>query len=154
MKRAILFAFFAFLSLYTINAQSYPIESMLKSYSGHKDVEITEISSQFLSLYAKSDKNDLLEKIDKLIVLNFYQVTVPGFIKKSLSEIKAIVDRESYSKIISLNNASSDVDIYTKDKDVLIFIMEEKDEGTVIYIKGDIDDQLLKAVMEGEITIK
>lgn len=154
MKKAIFSVICLFCAYMTLSAQSYPIETMLKKYSGHKDVEIVEISSQFLSLYLEKERNDLLEKIEKLVIVNFYDKSTTGFVKKSLSEIRSAVTGDSFSKIISLNDVTSNTEIYTKNRDILIFMIEEKKEGSVIYIRGTIDDRLMKAVMDGEISIK
>lgn len=132
------------------------VEKVIESYSSNKNVEMVDISPQFLALMAgqSGDDKELLEKVSTLKVLSMNEGTASREeIATMVKSVRDAAQRDKYSQIMRVKADGSLVEMYSRDS-VLLFLVEDITEGVILYINGKIDAELIKAVMDGKISIE
>lgn len=146
------------LSAGTLFAQSkeFNVERVIELYSSKNNVESVDISPQFLALMAgqSGEDKELMEKMSSIKVVSMNQeMGSKEAIATMMREIRDAVKRDKYSQIMKVKSEGSLVEMYSGGS-TLLFIVEDDTEGVILYINGKIDADLIKAVMDGQISIK
>ena len=145
------------------NEKTDPVVAVLDKYEDRDGVESITISPALIGLMSNKSNDrktqDLISKISGLRIISINNRTdkEKPMYEQFLSELRPLLGN-SYDQILKAKNEDSRVELYVKKnieklgkKGALIFITSENQSVTTMYLSGNIDKDLIDAVMNGDI---
>ena len=133
------------------------VEKVIEFYSTKNSVESVEISPQFMAMMAGQSGGDkeLFSKVSgiKVISMSKESNSTKDAITTMMEQMREAVKKDNYNQIMKVKSDGSLVEMHVRDS-TLLFLVQDDKEGVVLYINGKVDADLIKAVMDGQITIK
>lgn len=136
-------------------AQGKEYSQIFAEYEDIEGVESVSISPKaLLGLFSGDGKKDeLFSKIESLKILVLTVSNNKQTVTLFNSEIREFLTQNSFVEVMKVNSDGEKMQMFSKEKE-LIFITESSLEYVALYIYGDIDEELMKDVMGGEISFK
>jgi hypothetical protein len=155
MKRILLMMMWVLIPV-GMMAQSSDFGKICDSYENRKGIESIDISPKafsFLVPESEVQEKQLFKKMEELKILSVscdkYKSTADSLREDVLSYIK----KNNFQQVMKVKDSQEKLSMYNRTHE-LIFLALSEDEVAVIYIKGTIDEDLIKAVAEGKIKIE
>lgn len=138
-----------------MSAQEKSFSKIYSIFEDRDGVETLNISPRAFAIFvpdsSKSEK-ELFRKMETLKIISVSRKCAST--SDSLSkEIKNYVSNGGFEQVMKVKDSAEQLFMYHKDSE-LLFLAEYTEDVSVIYIKGTIDKDVMKAVMEGEISFK
>lgn len=151
----------AVIMLILLGAVSLPaagrsFEELMESYGPNKGVVTVAMSESVLQRMAGRDDNDLLRKLSKLMIIS---VTAP---EEDTLRNAFLADAELYASdgfeelySVSTGGSGSRISVYLgADSGKALMLAEDDVSVLLMEMKGNIDGQMLDALLNNEIRIK
>ena len=151
----------AVIMLILLGAVSLPsagrsFEELMESYGPNKGVVTVAMSESVLQRMAGRDDNDLLRKLSKLMIIS---VTAP---EEDTLRNAFLADAELYASdgfeelySVSMGGSGSRISVYLgADSGKALMLAEDDVSVLLMEMKGNIDGQMLDALLNNEIRIK
>ena len=151
----------AVIMLILLGAVSLPsagrsFEELMESYGPNKGVVTVAMSESVLQRMAGRDDNDLLRKLSKLMIIS---VTAP---EEDTLRNAFVADAELYASdgfeelySVSTGGSGSRISVYLgADLGKALMLAEDDVSVLLMEMKGNIDGQMLDALLNNEIRIK
>ena len=131
-------------------------EELMESYGPNKGVVTVAMSESVLQRMAGRDDNDLLRKLSKLMIIS---VTAP---EEDTLRNAFLADAELYASdgfeelySVSTGGSGSRISVYLgADSGKALMLAEDDVSVLLMEMKGNIDGQMLDALLNNEIRIK
>lgn len=137
--------------------QKDKVERIIEKYSNSKYVECVQISPKLLAkLSGAKNTDNLVKNISGLNILSLSKKDSDSrrVCEAFMGEIKEAI-KSGYSDLLNIKSNGERVNIYIEDKNSqVVMLIESDDEFSVLNIDGSITNEIIKAVMSGEIKIK
>lgn len=139
------------------NMQRESIERIIEKYAKSKYAESVDISPALLKQLSGAKSTDKL-----LSGVSGFRLVVIGKTGEEASKLSKSLEQETrnalqkeYSRLMSINSEGSQVSIYMEENSKqMVMLINAENDFTVMLIDGTITQELIKAVMDGEIKIK
>lgn len=145
------------LSFASDNMQRESIERIIEKYSKSKYAESVDISPTLLKQLSGAKNTDqLLRDVSgfRLVVIGKTSEESSKLCKSLEQETRNALQKE-YSRLMNINSGGSQVAIYMEENSKqMVMLINAENDFTVMLIDGTITQELIKAVMDGEIKIK
>lgn len=137
-------------------AQGGDFNKMCDNYENRKGVESVNISPKAFSFLVSDSNKDEKALFNKMKVLRI--ISVSGKDYKSTADslnadVLSFLKKNDFQQIMKMKDDKERLYMYNKPQE-LIFLSVSDEEVAVIYINGTIDEDLIKAVAEGQIKIE
>lgn len=138
-------------------AQSKGFDKIFAEFEEIKGVESVSISPKIFASYVtganKTKEAELFAKMNMLKILSVSGSNNSKTINSLNTKIFSLVERERFEQVMRVREDGETLVMYQKESE-LLFLANSKNECSVIYISGTIDQELMKAVLSGEISIQ
>ena len=140
----------------SLPAAGRSFEELMESYGPNKGVVTVAMSESVLQRMAGRDDNDLLRKLSKLMIIS---VTAP---EEDTLRNAFLADAELYASdgfeelySVSTGGSGSRISVYLgADSGKALMLAEDDVSVLLMEMKGNIDGQMLDALLNNEIRIK
>lgn len=137
-------------------AQGEDFNKMCDNYENRKGVESVNISPKAFSFLVSDSNKDEKALFNKMKLLRIISVSGKDY-KSTADSLNADVlnflKKNDFQQIMKMKDDKERLYMYNKPQE-LIFLSVSDEEVAVIYINGTIDEDLIKAVAEGQIKIE
>lgn len=163
MKKFIIVVIFVMLCPILVTAQAKQIHLILEKYEKRKNVESIIISPSVLQMVSNNNYNsptkDLLAKIREMRIVNVKKgAEESGTPLKIIirGELDKVLTGDRFSRVLKMQEGEEFLELFvTKETEgVLVFLATTPNEFSVISIFGNIDKNVINAVMTGGIRVK
>lgn len=154
MKKIIIICILSMIPLW-MAAQEKGFTQIYSQFEDRPGVESVNISPKAFSVFLSSSDKDEKELFQKMQTLRILSVSKSHkSTADSLNDdVKKYVSRSGFDQVMKVKDTADKVYMYHKAGE-LVFLAESSSEISVIYILGTIDQSVMKAVMEGQISFK
>lgn len=137
-------------------AQGEDFNKMCDNYENRKGVESVNISPKAFSFLVSDSNKDEKALFNKMKLLRI--ISVSGKDYKSTADslnadVLSFLKKNDFQQIMKMKDDKERLYMFNKPQE-LIFLSVSDEEVAVIYINGTIDEDLIKAVAEGQIKIE
>lgn len=151
MKRVLITLVLAAVSLLCARAQS--MDSLIEKYAYQKSAVTVTMPEQILKKMARRDNNDLLRKLTEIKIISISGSDGNCLRDRFLEDARRLTAR--YEVLFSVSNAGRWVSAYIDGHCREAITLSSDDEAvTLLYMKGDIDDDMQDALLSNKIRIK
>lgn len=152
MKQILLTVLIALISLTSSAQNDKSFKSIYDNFSSRNKVECVKIYPKVFAFFipdSDTTEKAMFKKMDAVMILSAENSDGKDLFKA----IEDYMEGKSFEPVMEAKDGHDNVIMYHAPKE-LLFLATDSTETSAIYISGDIDKALMKAVMEGDIKFK